>query len=585
MIEEIIQKILKEAVLRVRPDFTDEIQLSVPQLQFGDYSSNVALILAKKLKRNPMELAEEIKSHIKSNEAIETIQILKPGFINVWLPKKYFIEKFISVVSDKQQWGKSDVLKGQKIMVEYTDPNFFKEFHVGHLYSNIVGESMTRLFEANGATVKRANYQGDVGMHVAKYIWGMIQKMKDDGLTLEKIDSFTVADQAKFMGQSYTVGTQAFEKNEDLKKEIGEINKKIYTLDPKTLKYYNISRKWTLAYYETVYQRLGTKFDYYYFEREAGIIGLELVKEYLQKGVFETSNGAVIFNGENYGLHTRVFINSAGFPTYEAKDLGLALTKYKQFPYDSSLIVVGNEVKEYFKVVLKALEIINPELRKKTSHIFHGMVRLPEGKMSSRLGNVITGTWLLDEAAKKAQEKIQETKKTTNGESNMKVEESKQDETAEIVGVAAVKYALLKNNVGGDIKFDFDESVSFEGNSGPYLQYTYVRCQSVLEKTGLPDFNTLSSSDVLLNDDELSVLRLAYQFPEIVIKAAVNKCPNYVATYLFDLTQTFNFFYQKNPILKAEGNKKELRLLLTTITAQIIKEGLHLLGIKTVQKM
>ena len=580
-----IKQLIASAIQNKDTSTPLDIQLTIPQLQFGDFSTNIALILAKKEKRNPMELAEKIKANMKADDNIESVQVLKPGFINIWLSKKTLLQKFITIAINDEQWGKSTILKDKKIMVEYTDPNFFKEFHVGHLYSNIVGESIARLFEVSGAIVKRANYQGDVGMHVAKYIWGMIQKMKDESLTFEKINHFKLADKAKFMGQAYTLGTQAFEKSEELKKEIGEINKRIYTLDPEVLKFYDISRKWTLAYYETVYERLGTKFDYYYFEREAGKIGLELVKEYLKKGIFETSDGAVIFHGENYGLHTRVFINSAGFPTYEAKDLGLALTKYEDFPYDSSLIVVGSEVKEYFTVVLKALEKINPELRKKTSHIFHGMVRLPEGKMSSRLGNVITGTWLLDESAKKAKEKIQEVKKVGNNEESSKVVLDKQDETAEIVGLAAIKYALLKNNVGGNIKFDFDESVSFEGNSGPYLQYTYVRCQSVLEKINILDFTSLMKTVSPLNEDESSLLRLCYQFPEIVSKSAVSKCPNYVATYLFDLAQTFNFFYQKNPILKAEEDKKKLRLLLTRITSQIIKEGLYLLGIKTVQKM
>jgi len=580
-----IKRLIAHAIQDIDADALLDIQLTIPQLQFGDFSTNIALILAKKQKKNPMGLAEKIKQNMKVDEDIESVQVLKPGFINIWLSKKTLLQKFITIAINDEQWGKSTILKDKKIMVEYTDPNFFKEFHVGHLYSNIVGESIARLFEVSGAIVKRANYQGDVGMHVAKYIWGMIQKMKDESLTLEKINHFKLADKAKFMGQAYTLGTQAFEKSEELKKEIGEINKKIYTLDPEILKFYDTSRKWTLAYYETVYERLGTKFDYYYFEREAGKIGLELVKKYLKGGIFETSDGATIFHGENYGLHTRVFINSAGFPTYEAKDLGLALTKYEDFPYDSSLIVVGSEVKEYFTVVLKALEKINPELRKKTSHIFHGMVRLPEGKMSSRLGNIVTGTWLLDESAKKAKEKIQEVKKVGNNEEGSKVVLDKQDETAEIVGLAAIKYALLKNNVGGNIKFDFDESVSFEGNSGPYLQYTYVRCQSVLEKTDMLDFASLTRTISSLNEDESSLLRLCYQFPEIVSKSAVSKCPNYVATYLFDLAQTFNFFYQKNPILKAEEDKKKLRLLLTKITSQIIKEGLYLLGIQTVQKM
>jgi len=576
-----IKQLITNAIQKSQADFTDEVQLSIPQLQFGDYSSNVALILAKKLKRNTMEIAIQIADSVQSNENIEKCVAIKPGFVNVWIKKNCIFEALNRPLEEKL--GSSDSLAGVKIMVEYTDPNFFKEFHVGHLYSNIVGESLTRIFEVNGALVKRANYQGDVGMHVSKYLWGAQEKMKKEELTIQIISTLNTSDRAKFMGQSYALGTQTYESNEQAKKEMKEINRKVYTNDPTIHDLYENSRTWTLEYYETIYERLGTHFDYYYFEREAGKVGLEFVKENLKKDIFKESEGAIVFKGEEYGLHTRVFVNSAGFPTYEAKDLGLAPTKYKDFPYDKSLIVVGSEIKEYFTVVMKALELINPELRKKTSHVFHGMVNVPEGKMSSRLGNVITANWLLDETQKKALQKMQEVTKTNVLKA--RVDTQKQNSTAEIVGMAAIKYALLKNGIGGNITFNFDESVSFEGNSGPYLQYTYVRCQSVLERNNLNDMVFNYSEDLIMNNEEQALMRFMYQFPENVKRAAVAQNPSIIATYLFNLAQQFNVFYQNNSILKSGGEQKQLRLFLTVITARIIKEGLYLLGIKTVQKM
>src|SRR3989344_1410859 len=295
-----------------------------------------------------------------------------------------------------------------------------------------------------------------------------------------------------------------------------------------------------------------------------------------EKGVCSKSEGAVVFEGKKYGLHTRVFINKLGLPTYEVKDLGLAPTKYEDFPYDLSFIVTGNEVNEYFKVVFKALELINPDLVKKTKHVGHGMVRLPSGKMSSRTGNVLTGEWLLDETKHNMIAYIKESDK---------IQESDKESVAEVTAVGAVKYLLLKSGIGKDTIFDFKESLSFEGNSGPYLQYTYARCKSIIRKSLFSIFNFQSISKLpitnyQLHQKELSILRTLYKFPEVVLDAGKNLTPNIICNYLFDLAQKFNLFYQKIPILNTKEEEKNFRLQLTKATSQVIKNGLHLLGIE-----
>ena len=330
---------------------------------------------------------------------------------------------------------------------------------------------------------------------------------------------------------------------------------------------YETGRQWSLEAFEVIYKRLGTKFDFYYFESEVGEPGKKLVLEFLKKGVFEKSDGAIIFRGEKMGLHNRVFINSLGLPTYEAKEMGLAPTKYKDFPYDVSIIVTGNEVSAYFKVVLAALSKVSPDLAKKTTHIGHGMVRLPEGKMSSRTGNIKTGEWLLDETKKRLLEAYP----------------SMQESIAEKVAVGAVKYALLRVGVGRDIVFNFDSSLSFEGESGPYLQYTYARTQSVLKKIKSEKLKVKSEKE--LTGEEQLALRLLYRFPEIAEEAAENYAPSTLCTYLFDLAQAFNLFYQKDPILSAEEKTRELRIVLTKRVGEVLKTGLHLLGIAAPQRM
>jgi arginyl-tRNA synthetase len=548
----------------------------------GDYSSNVALVAAKKLGKNPRELAEEIVQELRSKNkevsTIEKIEIAGPGFINFWVGDEYLIGQ----VREVGKVGKA--FERKKIMVEFTDPNPFKEFHIGHLYSNIVGESISRLLESQGAEVKRACYQGDVGMHVAKSVWGIQKKLEEANVSIDKLSEQIGDDmkKAQFLGQAYALGATAYEEDDQAKKEIAELNKKIFLQeDPQINEIYTSGRKWSLDYFDSIYERLGTKFEYFFFESETGRKGLEIANELLQKGILEKSQGAIIFPGEKYGLHSRVFVNSQGFPTYEAKELGLAFIKEKTYSVDQSIVITGNEINAYFKVLLKVMSLVDENLANKTKHLSHGMVRLPEGKMSSRRGinKELTGMYLINLAT------------TRIGEEQMGLkfdpEQYKTSEewlTAAIVGEAAVKYALLKGGIGKDIEFNFDESISFDGNSGPYLQYTYVRTQSVLRKSDKVNLQFEIRNLKLEIEERNLLLRLA-QFDEVISVASSRFAPSILCTYLFELAQSFNLFYQKHQILKAEGDVRDLRLAITEATGKVIKQGLGLLGIQSPDRM
>ena len=565
IIEQAIKKVLKELKL-------PEVKFTVEHpenMAWGDYSTNVGIVInsnkvaPSQSKGATFKICAKLKAEESMKKLASEIKVAGAGFINISIQSECLITLTNKLL--KGNWEKP--LKRSKIMVEFTDPNPFKEFHIGHLFSNIVGESLARLFISQGAEVKRACYQGDVGMHVAKAVWGM--KKKNWATVIKK----PLADRIKFMGQAYALGATAYEDSsadgEAAKKEMEVLNQKIYELDESVKQLYETGRAWSLEYFETLYQRLGTKFDYYFFEREAGEIGLELVKEYLKKDVFVKSQGAVIFAGSKYGLHDRVFINQLGLPTYEAKDLGLALAKFEKYPYDQSVIVTGNEINEYFKVVLTALNKINPDLRRKTKHLGHGMVRLPEGKMSSRTGKVLTGEWLLDEAKQK-----------------IKTAFKSSEAVAEAVAVGAVKYALLKSGIGQDVVFDFDKSISFEGNSGPYLQYTHARAKSVLAKAGKPEKGRTLFTDKVrpCHPEEEILLRTLYRYEEVVAAAAEELAPNQIAEFLYDLAQKFNSFYNKHRVI-GSGKAEPFRLWLTQATAEIIKQGLELLGISCPEKM
>jgi arginyl-tRNA synthetase len=328
------------------------------------------------------------------------------------------------------------------------------------------------------------------------------------------------------------------------------------------------TRKWSLDYFNEMYKRLNTKFDRLFFESEVAGLGMKIARKLLAKGILCESDGAVIFNGEKYGVDTRVFINSLGLPTYEAKELGVAELEFSEFgTIDNCIHVVTPEQSSFFKVTFKVQELFDPKKYKdKQIHFAYEFVDLKGGKMSSREGNVVSGEWLINEVAKKIEESF-----------------SVEAGIAEKISLGSVKYSFLKVDAKRKIKFDIDESISLHGNSGPYLLYVYARCQSILKKV---ENNTkYEIPNTKYETEELALLRTLFKFPEIVEDAAENYAPHLIATYIFDLAQKFNVLYEKLPILKAEEQDKQKRLLLVQATAQILKNGLYLLGIETLDKI
>lgn len=543
-----IKKLIQEAIGISADDFSVEIPTNKSH---GDYSSNVALVLAKKQNKNPRDLAEEIKNKIKL-DLIDKVEVAGPGFINFFVADKVFIDDLKKVNKD---FGKGVELKNKKIILDYTDPNPFKEFHIGHLMSNAIGESLSRIIEFEGAKVKRVCYQGDVGIHVAKAIWGKLKNSNEP------------------WGKCYVLGAVAFKENESAKKEIQELNVKIYQRSDKEInKLYDEGKEESLKHFDKIYKTLGTKFDWLIFESETGLIGKKIVEKNLGKIFERGENGAIIFKGEKIGLHTRVFINSEGISTYEAKDLGLAEIKYKKYKYDQSVVVTGDEINEYFKVMLAAMKEVNPELAKKTKHIGHGMLRLPEGKMSSRTGSIITAESLIKKVEDMVLEKIKD----------RDFSDAERNEIAEKVAVGAIKYFILKQTIGHDIVFNFERSISFEGDSGPYLQYAYARAKSVLRKAEKerikPSFKKAPKGVTQLE-------KTIHYFPDVVLTANQNYHPNAIATYLAELASKFNSYYAENKIIDKEDELSQYKVALTAVFAQTIKNGLWLLGIETLEKM
>jgi arginyl-tRNA synthetase len=546
-----------------------EVNIS-QNLKFGDFSTNIALVSVQSTpSTNPRELAEQIVGILKQNEEInqvfEKIEVAGSGFINFYLSKNYLASSLTKFVQQGKFESLSNTNNSQRNIIEFGDPNPFKEIHIGHLRNFCIGESFCRLLESQGKTVTRANYQGDVGLHVAKAMWGLLKREEvflDSGKSEDE--------KVKILAQAYVEGATEFENNEEVKQEIIEINKKIYGGDESLHQLWEEGRKVSLENFEELYKKIGVRYDKYFFESITAKRGKEIVLSHIEDGVFERDDGAVVYRGEKDGLHTRVFITSQEYATYEGKDLALAILKKEDGDYERSVILTGNEQLEYFQVMLAALKRIEPEVASKTSHFTFGHVKLKEGKMSSRTGDVISANWLIDEAIKRVRAQFNDMDPLTS----------------EKVGIAAVKYSMLKFSIPSDIHFSFEESITLEGNSGPYLQYAYVRTQSVLQKLG--DISQESKSELLnsnfqLQNEETDLLRFLSQYPYHVEKAATEFAPNLLCNYLFELAQKFNLFYQKCKII---GDTNEsFRLELTRGVGAVLQNGLHLLGIETVEKM
>lgn len=603
-IEEKLQQLIKNTLEDLGIKSADlEVKLEHPaNSEFGDFSCNVAMTSFQKTEfANPRKFAEAILSKIETDlpPYLTDVSIAGPGFINFKLSEKFLLDTLQQAVDQDKNFAKLPLGQDKQLMVEFAHPNTHKVFHIGHLRNISTGESLVRILENADYDVIRGNYQGDVGLHIAKCLYG-IMSLDNYQQQLEKLT--TVEDRATLIGKSYVAGSTAYKEDKDAKEVIHDLNYLIYASaqkwqleennkQPSSTDYlkfvrkdqqdkfeevfdlWKMTRQWSLNLFEKIYARVGTHYDEYYFESMC-LDGVDLAKDALKKKVLEESEGAVIFNGEKYGLDTRVFINSLGLPTYEGKELSLATIQFANHPHIERIIhVVAPEQTSFFKVMFKVEELLG--IIKSPDQQYHkkyGFVNLKSGKMSSRTGNIVTGQALLDEAKEKIISNYPEVK----------------DEIAEVLAVAAVKYSFLKVNTASDIAFDFDESISMEGNSGPYLVYSYVRSQSVIKKAQ-EKLSEVDLEGVKINqigDPEKEVLRYIYQFPEVLKDAAILLEPHHIANYLYNLAQNFNSFYNKCSVINADSQEEmKLRLMITSAVGIIIQKGLYLLGIQTVEQM
>jgi arginyl-tRNA synthetase len=568
----IIEKLFADVVAELYPDSGITVQVGFPTNEdFGELTTNCAMQLAKPVGKAPRDIATEIVAacnKIKDTdptigELVTDIIIAGPGFINVKLSHKSVFSAAIDAVTEIPK------VAPRKIMIEYGQPNTHKLPHIGHLFSYIVGDSIARTLQELGHSVRKANYQGDVGPHVAKSMWAWAKKGKPVPETLEE--------KIRLMQECYQEGSRIYEYDEDAKKEIDALNSAIYKQDPTVMDDWNVTKKWCMDFYKAMEADLGVSQDRHYLESEVWQRGKDIVTKNIGT-LFEKSEGAIVFKGEEYGLHTRVFLTQRDTPTYEAKDIGLNTLKYEEWPFDTSIITTASEQNEYFKIVLTALQKIDPQLEGKLHHIGFGMVSLSSGKMSSRTGNILSAIDLMREV---------ETRVTEILSSRDEMSEDDKKYTAHQVALGAVKYAFLRNNILQNMTFDIAESVSFDGRSGPYIQYTHARIHSMLSQ--IVDETTLTKEEMielLATPEEKAIARIMYKFPFVITNTAEQYAPHILADFTYSLAQAFNNFYNTHKVNTATS--KELitaRRWLSQQTASLLFRCLTLLGITPLKKM
>ncbi len=552
---------VKKAIQQVCKELFDvevEPVLSRPDEQFGDYATNIALQLAGRLNKNPKELAEQIAEHVKgSTSHIQSVEVADPGFINIRLPDEVLIAATKSVTPT--------VYDQQKIVIETNNPNPFKDLHIGHAYNSIVADTIANLLAAGGGEVHRVSYHGDVGLHVGKSMWAILKNVDNDP---KQLDAITEAERPVFLSKMYAEGAVAYEQDDLAKQQIEAYSGQSFVLDdPVFEQVYQICKDWSFAYFDQVFGQLGSKpVERRFLERETDLSGRQIVEANIGK-VFEHSDGAIIFSGEKYGLHTRVFINSRGNTLYEARDLGLIELKYAEFKPYLSYIVTANEQKEYFRVVLKAAELAMPNMSTATRNVSTGTVKLSTGKMSSRTGNVVNIGWLFEELEKAIRVR------------------SNNEETVEQGVVGALRYTMLKNRIGQDLVFDINDAISLEGNSGPYLQYAHARARSILLKSTVHSLESIAKDSGLrtLDSSERSLVRKISEYNEVLEDAVRELAPHSIGAYLHELAQTFNSFYEHNRVIN--DPREEIRVAIVKSYADTLQNGLNLLGIPAPEHM
>jgi arginyl-tRNA synthetase len=587
-----IQELLKESIYnffneRYNADIDkNSIKIERTKEGFeGDFSVNVFPFL-KIAKTKPEILANELGTFLQ--EKIKDIYIINvvKGFLNITLSEDFWKE-FANTSAELANYP--SVYTGNKIVLEFSSPNTNKPLHLGHIRNNLLGESMSKILKLTGANVIKVNLVNDRGIHICKSMlawmkWGDGKTPADVGVKGDKfVGDFYVLFDQKYKEQIKELVEKGMSEEEAKKeapliKEAQKLLEKWEAGDPETLEVWNMMNEWVYEGFDETYKKLGVSFDKIYYESKTYKKGKELVYEGLHKGVFyKKEDGSVWVDLRDRGLDQKLLLRSDGTSVYITQDIGTFIIRDNDYHADKYMYVVGNEQEYHFKVLKEILNKLGLN-GNKVVHISYGMVNLPSGKMKSREGTVVDADDLIEEVVEKAKEKADELGKLDN------LDETAKKKTYEIIGLGALKYFILKIDAKKDMLFNPQQSVDFEGNTAPFIQYTHVRIQSLINKAKNQGINSFELKNI--DNPIRNLLKYLYEYPQVIAKAALTLNPAVIANYIYDLAREYNQFYQTNPILKAEDeNTKKSRLFISQKVASYLEHALSLFGINIPEKM
>jgi len=550
MLKEVVIESLKSIGIEA-----NEQQIEEPKPEMGDLAFP-CFNLAKERRQNPHNIASEIveKMEKKADELIIKIEAVS-GYVNFFFDWKKIAGKILKeILLKKSAYGR--VKRKSIALVEYSSPNPAHPIHIGSGRTTFIGESLSRIIESSGYKVKRLCYINDLGKQVAKLIYGY--KKFAEGKIPDKKPAHWLLD-------IYVKINELLSEKPQLESEVDELLNECESGDKKTFKIFNKIVKWCLKGFEQTYERIGVHFDEYIYESRFIADSKKFINQLIKKKLVFESEGALIIDLQKYGLPGTVIMRSTGTGLYLTRDILGTIYRLKKYKPELNVYVVAEDQKLHFNQLFKILELAGYEdYSKKSIHLSFGYVGLPEGKMSSRLGRVVLIDDVLDEAKKRTKEKY-----------------STDDEIAESVGKSAVIYSILKIDPNKQVIFKWDEVLSLEGDTGPYIQYAHTRCASILKKIRKWKKNFKSK----LNGHEINLVKILIKFPDVVSNAARDLRPHYVCNYAFELATAFNNFYQFCPVLKVEKNQRDFRLTLVAATKQVLSNALNLLGIEALEKM
>lgn len=590
-IQDQIIKITQQAVkdLYAADLSEDQISLQETRKEFEGHFTLVTFPIIRFSKKSPELTGQEIGEYLRNEIAsIVDFNIIK-GFLNLVLSSDYWFERLQNEITDPNHgfFPKN----GKKLMLEYSSPNTNKPLHLGHIRNNLLGYSVAEILKAYGYDVIKANLVNDRGIHICKSmlswkLYGNGETPESSGLKGDhlvgkyyvRFDKEYKKQIEELIGSGHT--EEEAKKNAPLIKEAQSMLQKWEAHDSEVVELWSMMNGWVYAGFAETYKQLGVDFDKYYYESGTYLLGKDIIQEGLDNGVFfKKDDNSVWIDLTDDGLDEKLVLRGDGTSVYITQDLGTAQLKYNDFKIDESIYVVGNEQNYHFKVLFLILKKLGKSWAKGLFHLSYGMVDLPSGKMKSREGTVVDADDLIEEMISTAKARTEELGKV----SDFSTEEK--EKLYYNIGLGALKYFLLKVEPKKRLLFDPNESIDFQGHTGPFIQYTYARINSVLNKSGF-DVETIIEKPAIFNESELDLIQLLDRFPEKIEASAKEFSPAQLANYIYDLSKLYNKFYHEESILKAEDEHiKNFRLKLSKVTALTIAKGMKLLGIDVPERM